>query len=360
MDNSTLESLGAASPGREKTKIWILSEGSPGHLSQSKALAEALCELCGARSEIINVRLGLRGFHRHLLRTAGKAWPKFFRSRRMLDFLLPGCPWRERSPDLILSSGGKSVFAGRALSLRTGAPFVFVGERKPYPSSWFHTVLTPSEREVGLNDVRIDLIPTSINPGSITAELERIGAKSGLWTMILGGASKSHRYTETDWLMLGQRMNELAASEGIRWLVTSSRRTGVEAETALKGALNPHYIEEAVWWSDRPEKKMRRFLALGERVFVTQDSVTMVTEAVSSGRPAVVVVPQVVDFPKDSFIPDYLTRVEKSGRIHRISFENLIAPLPKINNPVAMDPAGSIVRGILLPRLGWGTQGSDD
>ena len=35
-------------------------------------------------------------------------------------------------PDIIVSSGGKSVFVAQALAKRYQAHYVFVGERKPY------------------------------------------------------------------------------------------------------------------------------------------------------------------------------------------------------------------------------------
>ena len=88
----------------------------------------------------------INGFVRHLIRLfwMGKS------GRPLPDSMLYGPIGLERpkpgepAPDLIISSGGRSVFAARTLAVKFGVPFVFLGERKPYPPDWFHTVFTPS------------------------------------------------------------------------------------------------------------------------------------------------------------------------------------------------------------------------
>ena len=82
---------------------------------------------------------------------------------------------------------------------------------------------------------------------------------------------------------------KLARREGIRWLVTTSRRTGKEVEAKLRGLLPPEVVADAVWWCHLPEKKFPAYLGAAEVIWVTQDSVSMVTEAVAAGKPVVVI-----------------------------------------------------------------------
>ena len=42
--------------------------------------------------------------------------------------------------------------------------------------------------------------------------------------MILGGASRSHRFTDENWRALENAMNTIVARDGVRWLLTASRR----------------------------------------------------------------------------------------------------------------------------------------
>jgi len=49
----------------------------------------------------------------------------------------------------------------------------------------------------------------------------------------------------------------------------------------------------------------------------------MVTEAVSSGRPVISIYPEEVVFSSDSFLPAYFNRLEKNGRMLRVSASSL-------------------------------------
>ena len=279
-----------------KRVVWIISEGSPGHVSQSDGLVAALAQRIELESIIIQTRPKLNGFARKLARLWIGNWglPNHF-IRHCLR-----CEMPPSKPDLIVTSGGKAVFAARSLALKTGAPLVFLGERKPYPSEWFHTVFTPSPLEMGRNDVPIEMIPTQVTREGVekaaAAWIERPAGR--LWAMVIGGTSVSHRYAAADWDALAASMNTLARREGIRWLVTTSRRTGAIAESRLRASLALDTLAANVWWADKPEKKMHAFLGASECVVVTQDSITMVTEAVASSRPVLVVKPHTVVFRK--------------------------------------------------------------
>ena len=328
--------------------IWIVNDGSPGHLAQSRGLAEAL-RSHGHTLEIAEISIGRRfsgmqrSFIRWLMGGSGTRASSFLR-----DIVLKGVQLPERRPDLILSSGGKSVFTGRLLANQFDVPYVFVGERKPYPSAWFHTVFTPSPRECAANDCRIGLIPTGVTPDKVKAAATEYDAPGGpLWSMIVGGCSKSHKFQEDDWIRMAREMNDLAGQFGVRWLVTSSRRTGQKAERLLEHYLDPEAVADTVWWSKNPRKLLLAFLGSAERVFVTQDSVTMVTEAICSGRPVSVIAPERVTFPRNSFMKSYLEGLEAKGLIHRTPITRMRLAPSKIRAEVTPDPVGQIVEALI-------------
>lgn len=334
-----------------KRIVWIISEGSPGHISQSEGLVAALARRIDLESTVIQTRPKLNGFARKLVRLwmGNRGLPDPFITR----WLRCGIP--DSEPDLIVTSGGKAVFAARSLALKTGAPLVFLGERKPYPSGWFHTVFTPSPFERDENDVPIEMIPTTITPEVVTVAA---GAWNGkpqgpLWAMLIGGASASHQFTDTDWRSLGEQMNALAAKHGIRWLVSTSRRTGAPTEDVLRRSLDPKHVAYAVWWAEKPEKKMAAFLGAAQRIFVTQDSVTMVTEAVASGRPVVVTMPAATRLKPTSFLDGYFTRLESNARIVRLPIPHLANYQPVTQRPSRICPPHVDLANELLSRLPW-------
>ena len=87
--------------------------------------------------------------------------------------------------------------------------------------------------------------------------------------------------------------------------------------------LDPANVADAIWWSNRPEKRMQAFLGSAERNFITQDSMTMVSEAIASGKPVEVVYPRITTFTATSFIPFYLERLANSGRIRLHAMDSL-------------------------------------
>ncbi|MES2921501.1 MAG: ELM1/GtrOC1 family putative glycosyltransferase [Verrucomicrobiota bacterium] len=341
-----------------KRVIWIISEGSPGHVSQSVGLAEALAAQVPATIRQFECRPRSGGIVRGFIR---RFWMGKL-ARPLPDWMLRHWLRLERparnepSPDLIIASGGKSVFAARTLATKHGVPLIFLGERKPYLASWFHTTFSPSSFDTEANDVRMDVIPTKITPQIIQQAAAGWGDRPGgrLWTMMIGGSSRSHHYQTGDWEQLAEGMTELARREDIRWLVTTSRRSGLELEAQLRDLLPPAILADAVWWCRQPDKKLTAFLGASEKLWVTQDSVSMVTEAVASEKPTIVIYPVVVEFPLTSFMPGYLDNLEKLGLILRLPMNALpefeLQPAAEPDRPVLTT---DVLAGIARERLGW-------
>lgn len=334
--------------------LWIISEGSPGHVSQSLGLAAALAEIVPLEIRQFECKPRIGGFARTLIRLlASGRLPDWALARWLrLERAAPGEP----GPDLIVSSGGKSVFAARSLALKHGVPFIFLGERKPYPAAWFHTVFTPSALETAASDIRMDVIPTKITASIVdqaaAAWQERPAGR--LWTMLIGGKSRSHHFQDVDWQQLAAGMTDLARRHGIRWLVTTSRRTGMEIEARLRDLLPPDVVAGAVWWCHAPEKKYSAYLGAAEVIWVTQDSVSMVTEATATGRSVVVVAPQDLRFPPTSFMPGYLGNLESLGLVRRLPISEMAEFEPR-DSPVPARPVRTTaaLAEIACQRLGW-------
>jgi hypothetical protein len=341
----------------EVKTIWIVSEGSPGHISQSVGLADALSAVIPVQTVTVKGREKIRGWLRPFVRRLmGTDGARLLSDRLMRHIVNLEIPEKSPVPDLIVSSGGKSIFAARTLAGRYHVPYIFIGERKPYPATWFHTIISPVPGESCANSIDVELIPTPVTPEFIA---QKGTVQKGLWCMIAGGASRSHRFKEKDWVNLAEGMNALAEREKIRWLLTTSRRTGAAAEAVLKKHLDPDVLEDAIWWAENPRKELYSFMARSEVLFVTQDSVTMVTEAVSSGKPTITVFPETVVIPESSFMNSYFARLESNKRILRVSAGASGKLLFKQNKLVPL--SGNMltpVAEMLLKRLGWTEYGT--
>lgn len=332
--------------------VWIVSEGSPGHVSQSIGLVEAMKKHVPLQAVQVFGCLTARGWQRPLIRSVmgrgGRALPSWFLHRVAKIEVPSDAP----APDLIVSSGGRSVIPARCWARYFDVPYVFIGLRKPFPPNWFHTVIThvPAESEE-LNAIAVELLPTPVSPSLIASKGV---VEKGTWAMIVGGASRSRQFKDEDWSHIAAGMNALARRMNVRWLLSTSRRTGSKAERILKDQLDPLAVKDAIWWSEEPRRELYRFMARSEWLFVTEDSITMVTEAVSTGKPVVALKPSSMKGQDGGFKEIYLNRIEEERRIHRLKTSELYL-FSSVGTSLILlncDPLHKPVNN-LIQKLGW-------
>ena len=103
--------------------------------------------------------------------------------------------------------------------------------------------------------------------------------------VLVGGSNRVYRVTAQAMARLGEQLAALA-SQGMGIAVTPSRRTGEAALHALRERLAgvPHYF-----WDGSGDNPYFGLLAHSDALVVTGDSVNMVSEAASTGKPVHVV-----------------------------------------------------------------------
>ncbi|MFU2486573.1 ELM1/GtrOC1 family putative glycosyltransferase [Thauera sp. WH-1] len=266
-----------------KRKVWILSDGAPGHLSQSRGVVDALATRLDL--EVDTIPLKVRSpFWKRLGRLclprirATRAW-----LARIYDIAPP--PGR---PDLIVSSGANTLLANALLARQHRAANVYSGTLKGYDPDSFDCVFTV----VRLAGVACNLVlPLPPVPGELARPLPAPSTGTPRIAVLIGGDGAGYVFRDADWHALADGLAGLARREGAQLLLTTSRRTGAAAEAILRGALPPALLADAVWWEQAPRKVVRDFLATASAVVVTEDSLTMVAESIYSGRPVLSVSP---------------------------------------------------------------------
>ncbi len=330
----------AVSEAREKSTVWLLDEGTPGHTVQTAGLGAILSESGKWEPEWVRCHLDLRGWKRTFTRwNVGHIHKdKALACARKLypGLVLPGA----NSADMVISSCGKSAYLNRLLCKLTGARGVFIGERKPFPANWFDLIITPVEEGYG-NEMLMPVIESgrSVESGAVAMrDYWPAGAPSGCWTILIGGPSRTHRYGTDDWISLAEGINSLARQHGIRWLLSTSRRTGAEAESLLRERIDPAVLQNPVWYGVDPRKSVGAFLAAGERVFVTQDSLTMMSEGLAMDKRVELLVPSDWGMPEMSFNGRYVRRLLAADLVGRTSFGDMPGYVPVGNGSVAVTP----------------------
>jgi mitochondrial fission protein ELM1 len=308
----------------EAAKVWVISDGRPGHLSMSRGIVAALARLRPVREHWIDVKLRIGAVRQVML-----SWLFLSGGGAPLP-LLRGCfrmsPLPAERPDAIVSAGGNTAYLNVALARRYGCANLFAGSLRGLRPQWFTAVIGTTPMEGVPNGITMDLAPTTIDPEAAAAAGDQYRRERGLgerrlWAMIIGGHGGGYRYDATDWQSLAAAMNRLAHEAGVQWLLTTSRRTGAEGEAAMRAQLQPASLADAVWWASEPRKVVLPFLGAAERVFCTEDSATMLAEAMSASRPVYSLAPRYAR--PDRAITSLLQRHVEAHRLCRVAIREL-------------------------------------
>lgn len=102
--------------------------------------------------------------------------------------------------------------------------------------------------------------------------------------LIIGGSIKKHPFSIENAKALAEQIKNLKAKDGGSLLITTSRRTGLDAEKAIMEQLQsiPNY---AYLWGNKDKNPYFGFLACADNLIVTGDSVSMCCEATAANKP---------------------------------------------------------------------------
>ena len=102
--------------------------------------------------------------------------------------------------------------------------------------------------------------------------------------LIVGGSIKKRPFTLECAHKMASAVKKIKQQEGGSLLITTSRRTGKEAEKEIMSLLSdiPNY---AYLWGNKGANPYMGFLACSDNIIVTGDSVSMCCEATGTGKP---------------------------------------------------------------------------
>jgi len=252
--------------------LWLLGDGKPGHENQSLGLADAL-----ARRRPCEV-------HRVSLEEKGGIFPSIEAATSLPE------------PDFIIAAGHATHFALLRLARKHRARSIVL-MRPSLPLRWFDICIIPAHDFAD----RFERENVIITQGALNRVSPPLASGREGKMILIGGPSKTHGWDGEPVL---KALAEITAN-GI-WQLTGSRRTpdGLieEIKSRLPGIeIFPHQETTPDWLPAR--------LANAGEVWVTEDSVSMVYEALTSGA-------------KVGLLP--VPRIKSDSRVIR-GLENLIA-----------------------------------
>lgn len=260
-------------------EIWVVTDGRAGIEAQALGLAEAVSTLTPAR---ITVK-----------RVWWRAWLERLPTRAILspraaldpssDPLAP--PW----PDLWIGNGRAAIPSGVALRRWSGGRAFVVQLQDPRrPARLFDLVIPPAHDLLdGPGVLPILGAPHRMTPARLA---EGYAAFRQMLeplphprvAVLVGGRSRAFDLPRARAEALADQLDHALTRSGGSVLMTFSRRTPPEAAAILRARLNggPGLI-----WDGEGTNPLPAFLHAADHVVVTADSINMVAEAASTGKP---------------------------------------------------------------------------
>lgn len=231
--------------------IWRLIDGKPGHMQQSLGLVRAL--QAQVPCEVLDIDISRQPVG-------------------LMDVLLRRFPggFMKRRPHLVIGAGHATHFGLLAAKRVTGA-FTVVLMKPSLPQFLFDLVVVPEHDEVPVG-------PRVITTRGVLNPMRPGTKKPGSVVMLLGGESKHAGWDDAAVL---QQVEIVAASvpDRLQLTVADSRRT----PDSLSRILHERYGERFQAWDACPPGWLADTLAVTETAWVTEDSVSMVYEALTAG-----------------------------------------------------------------------------
>jgi mitochondrial fission protein ELM1 len=250
-------------------QAWILSEAYAGLQAQAIGLAEA----AGLRHEVRT--LAPRAPWRWI---APGLWPA--------PLSVVADAVRGSLPAVAIGAGGKGAVVIAALR-RRGVPVVQVQHPRMDPRGFDLVVVN---RHDGLTGPNVLVTRTALH--RVTPE--RLAEAAGVWgarvadlprplvAVLVGGSNGRYRLDQSVGEALAGQLAEMMRLDGVGLMLTPSRRTDPAVTRVLRERLGPL----GGWvWDGEGENPYYGMLALADVIVVTEDSVSMVSEAVATSAP---------------------------------------------------------------------------
>src|SRR6478736_3207884 len=205
--------------------VWILDEGSQGHVVQSRGLVRELAKEISLEVSEIRIRSVLP---RKLGRSMIKRLLRLLPNMGMFRCLHPQMKLPRGKPDLVVSSGPHSLAALEFLGKYHGCPSVFVQGTIHVPEGAVTAIMRPFEGEHRGDYIFVPSLFTEITPEVVAAARESclaggsIRPQGPVNTLFIGNSSAKIRFCEADWDGVIRFVNDLWKTSGVQWLITTS------------------------------------------------------------------------------------------------------------------------------------------
>ncbi len=328
-------------------KVIFLADTRPGHYHLAEGVIAALQRLRPVEVTRLEVKrkwiVPTRWLRRRI--NAGSFYPP-----RMLRMAYRIDADQLPKADLVVSAGGETQMPNICVTRLFGVPNIFCGSLlRGLGAENFSLVISSYDRDAGSARHMVVLKPSSIDPDKLgrPAKVPRYGPDRTprLAGLLIGGNAGPFRYRPAEWERLIDFVRSVSKAWGTRWLISTSRRTP-DFVADMIGALakDESVVERFIDYRTAGPGTLPEIFGKAEVIVCTEDSSTMVSEAVSARLPVVGVAPAAHRFTDEE--QDYRAFLVRNKwcrvlPIAALSPDSLAAALSEIE-PITENPLDAL------------------
>lgn len=263
----------------ETLTCWVVTDGKPGMENQCVGLAERL----GIAPTV--KRIALRAPWRQL--SPYLSLGARFAAGPEGDPIAP--PW----PDILIASGRQSIAPSLAVrrASRRRTFTIQIQDPQISPRKFDLVVVPRHDRLRGKNVLVTRGALHRVTPEHLEGAATRFMSTLGHLprpriAVLVGGGNAVYSLTPVIMGDVAEKLANISKAHGAGLMVTPSRRTGEDNEAILRARLRD---VPSVIWDGMGENPYFAYLGLADAIVVTGDSVSMVSEAASTGKPVYVI-----------------------------------------------------------------------
>jgi hypothetical protein len=197
--------------------------------------------------------------------------------------------------DFVVSAGGETLAANAAAARLLAVPNLFSGRLRGLAPERVDVILVSLDRLATHANHLVCLPPSPIDLGREERAARRFGHDNPPRSVgvLIGGNSGSFRYHSEDWRRLTRFLRDAHRTAAIRWLATTSRRSQAAiADTLADLARDASFgIDTFIDYRAPGTGTLRDIYAAADAILCTDDSTSMISEAVGACLPVVAVRP---------------------------------------------------------------------
>jgi uncharacterized protein len=251
-------------------RVLTITDGKPGHFNQARALcsimgwqsSEAVAGYCCKAAKGLTYMLDRLGIYRE--------------SAFRLEY-------ENAAYDAVVAVGSASYYPAKVISRRLGIPAIALMYPRGFSSDFAH-ILCPAYDNPPEAD-NITPLPVTLSSRGAVFFMDavddfktRTDINGPAVSVIIGGGNKYGDVCPRQIQTQLEQIFELTG--GAKHWVTTSRRTSGEVERVVES----FPFDYKLIYSREQYNPIPAFIALSERIFVTSDSASMISECVSEGR----------------------------------------------------------------------------